>query len=87
LHNGYINIFFKSGILGVIIYVLLLLILYLKVNIKTQNQQKRFTYNLIGGLAVHYLFTTLIVTGIYNLSEFYVFILGVLLYHSKEKEN
>lgn len=87
LHNGYINIFFKSGILGVIIYILLLLILYLKVNIKTQNLQTRFIYNLIGGLSIHYLFTTLIVTGMYNLSEFYVFILGVLLYHSKEKEN
>ncbi len=87
LHNGYVNIFFKCGILGVILYLILLLLLYLRVNIKTKNPQKKIIYNLIGGLAIHYLFTTLIVTGIYNLSEFYVLILGALLYFSDYNEN
>lgn len=86
LHNGYVNIFFKSGILGVILYLMLLLLLYLKVNIKTQNIQTKLVSNLIGGLAVHYLFTTLIVTGMYNLSESYVFILGALLYYTTKNK-
>ncbi|MHB0755915.1 O-antigen ligase family protein [Polaribacter sp. M15] len=86
LHNGYINIFFKSGILGVLLYLMLLLLLYLYANIKTKNTQKKITYNLIGGLAIHYLFTTLIVTGMYNLREFYVLILGALLHYSIEEK-
>lgn len=86
LHNGYINIFFKSGILGVLLYLILLLYLYLFSNLKTNYPQKKIVHNLIGGLAIHYLFTTLIVTGMYNLNEFYVLILGILLYYSKQKD-
>ena len=85
LHNGYINIFLKSGFIGVLLYIMLLVYLYLT-KTKNKNKQMRFTCNVVSGLAVHYLFTSLIVTGIYNLSESYAFILGVFLYHTT-KEN
>lgn len=85
LHNGYVNIFFKSGILGLLLYLIMLLLLYLFSYIKTNNSQVKVISNLIGGFAVHYFFTTLIITGMYNHKEFYVIILGTLLYFRLEK--
>lgn len=88
LHNGYATIYYKTGIVGVVLYFLFLLSLYLFSYLKTNNELKRNVQNLIGGFAIHYLFTTLIVTGIYNVSETYTLILGMLLYYgSKLEEN
>lgn len=86
LHNGYITILFKSGILGLIFYFLVLLILYLFCFNNHENETKKMFFNLISGLSIHYLFTTLIVTGIYNNKEPYVLIVGFLLYFSLQKE-
>lgn len=86
LHNGYVNLLFKSGIIGLIIYFLLLISLYLFCYKKDENENKKIFSNLVAGLSIHYLFTTLIVTGIYNISEPFVFILGFLLYYSLQNE-
>ena len=86
LHNGYVTIYYKSGIIGIILYLLFILYLYLFSYFKTKNNQKKIILNLIGGLAIHYLFTTLIVTGIYNISETYSLILGMLLYYRNSSE-
>jgi hypothetical protein len=86
LHNGYVNLLFKSGVLGLILYLFLLFSLYLFCYNKEENKNKKIFFNLIAGLSIHYLFTTLIVTGIYNNMEPFVFILGILLYFSVSKE-
>lgn len=86
LHNGYITILFKSGILGLIFYFLVLIILYLFCFNNHENEVKKMFFNLISGLSIHYLFTTLIVTGIYNNKEPFVLIVGFLLYFSLQKE-
>ncbi|MCI2228621.1 hypothetical protein MC378_05535 [Polaribacter sp. MSW13] len=86
LHNGYVNLIFKSGVLGLLLYLLLLLTLYLYCYKKEENSHKKMAINLIAGLSLHYLFTTLIVTGMYNKMEPYVFVLGILLYFSSGKE-
>lgn len=88
LHNGYVTIYYKTGIVGVVLYLIFLSLIYRFSYFKTNNNQKKIVLNLIGGLAVHFLFTTLIVTGIYNVSESYTLILGMLLYLShKLQEN
>lgn len=86
LHNGYVNIFFKSGLLGLVLYFLLLLLMYLYSRVQTNNLETKLVTNLIGGLAVYYFFTTLIITGIYNKADIYVFVLGILLYFSNNKQ-
>lgn len=86
LHNGYVTIYYKAGMVGVILYLGFLLSLYLFSYNKTDNNLKRIVNNMIGGLAIHYLFTTLIVTGIYNISETYTLILGMLLYFGHQLE-
>lgn len=86
LHNGYVTIFFKTGFFGLLFYLVFLLALYLYSYKKTDFIQKRVIYNLIGGIAVYYVFTTLIITGIYNVMDIYTFILGILLYFSIDVE-
>lgn len=85
LHNGYVHIYFKSGVVGLFLYLLLLFSLYLFSYSKSKDNQKKIVSNLIGGLAVHFLFTSLIVTGMYNIMELYVFILGILFYFKSAK--
>lgn len=79
LHNGYIFIFYKTGILGLIFYFVFLANLYLKNYSKTNNQQVFFVNRLIVSVAVFYFFTSLIITGIYIPIDAVVFILGGLL--------
>jgi hypothetical protein len=83
LHNGYVTILYKSGLVGLLFYLCILLSLYLFCYIKHVSIKSTIANNLISGLAIHFLFTTLIVTGMFNIMEPYTFILGMLLFYSK----
>ncbi|BAO75579.1 O-antigen ligase family protein [Winogradskyella sp. PG-2] len=80
LHNGYSYISFKSGFLGLLAFLLFLLILYMRVYIKSNNLKVIITNNLLSGIAIYYMFTTLIVSGIYNPRDFGGIIVGGLLF-------
>jgi len=82
LHNGYTFIMYKSGILGLIFYLLFLLVIYLQVYKSNDNFKAIIINNLLSGIAVYYVFTTLIVTGIYNPRDFGGIFLGAFLYLS-----
>jgi hypothetical protein len=83
LHNGYAFIIYKSGIIGLIFYLLFLLYLYMISYQKGLNEKQIFLNNLISGFAVYYTFTTLIISGIYNYGEVMAIILGSLIYLSR----
>ncbi|NOZ46616.1 MAG: hypothetical protein GXO79_07510 [Chlorobi bacterium] len=80
LHNGYLYIMYKTGFLGLIFYFLFLLFVYLHVYNKSNDSKAIIINSLLSGIAIHYMFTTLIVTGIYNPRDFGGIILGALLY-------
>ena len=63
LHNGYVTILYKSGLIGLLFYLCILLSLYLFCYIKHVSIKSTIANNIISGLAIHFLFTTLIVTG------------------------
>jgi hypothetical protein len=75
LHNGYIYILYKTGILGMIVYLSFLIGLYKKIYI-----ERAMIPIFISGIGLAYLFTTLTITGIYNTSDTMIFILGALLF-------
>ena len=80
LHNGYFNVLFKTGLIGFFFYLSFLLLLYIqsyKNKISTDEQVVR---NFISALGLYFIFTSLIITGIYNLEENYTFILGGFLF-------
>ena len=80
LHNGYFNVLFKTGLIGLFFYMSFLLLLYVqsyKNKISTDEQVIR---NFISALGLYFIFTSLIITRIYNLEENYTFILGGFLF-------
>lgn len=75
LHNGYVYILYKTGIIGIIIYMIFLIRLY-----KTIYSNKNMASIFISAIGLIFIFTTLTITGIYNSRDIIVFILGALLF-------
>ncbi len=79
LHNGYAMVYYKSGIIGLMFYFLFLLNLYLY-TFYTKNKKRDIPINnLIAAIGIYLFFSTLIIAGVYNLNEIYLFALGGLL--------
>lgn len=86
LHNGYIFVFYKTGIIGILFYLLFLINLYLRVYFINENKQVMFFKILISTLGIYFLFTSIIITGIYIPKDAILFILGgALFYENKVK--
>jgi len=75
LHNGYIYVLYKTGIVGLLIYLFLVIRWYRFIYIR-----KGFITILISGIAIIYLFSTITITGLYNGRDIIIFILGALLH-------
>lgn len=80
LHNGYIFILYKTGILGLIFYLLFLLNLYFQAYRKTESLEIKNFSNLVSATSLYLIFSSLIITGLYNLQEETAMILGVFLF-------
>lgn len=81
LHNGYVYILYKNGIVGLLFYISFLFGIY-----KYIYKKNTFETVFISALGLFYFFTTLTITGLYNTNDTTVFVLGALLYYS-EKNN
>lgn len=79
LHNGYVYILYKTGIIGLLIYISFLTKLYKKI----YNQFDMVSV-FISAIGLIYFFTTLTITGIYNSNDTIIFILGALLFFSSQ---
>ena len=73
-HNGYMYIFYKTGIVG-----LLLLLYFLKKLHSYVYREYTFTNQFIGLTGMVFFFTTLTITGIYNPKDVIIIILGGLI--------
>ncbi|WP_298305132.1 O-antigen ligase family protein [Flavobacterium sp.] len=71
LHNGYPYVLYKTGIIGMLIYLGFLIRLYLYV-----YKTRTFSAILISSIALFYFFSTLTITGVYNFGDIVIFILG-----------
>lgn len=78
LHNGYVYILYKTGLFGLILYLIFLINLYKKI-----YAHKNITTYFISAIGLVFLFTTLTITGIYNARDIIVFILGALLFFER----
>lgn len=81
LHNGYVYVLYKTGIVGILLYLLVLGKWYKKI-----YRGMSFNNVAISATGIIFLITTLTITGIYNTRDIIVFILGGLLYFA-EKAN
>lgn len=80
LHNGYMYIFYKTGFIGLFIYLFILLRWYLLIYVYSN---KNFIIVLISGISIVYLFSTLTITGMYNNKDIFILIMGALLFYYK----
>lgn len=81
LHNGYMYIFYKTGIIGLIIALIFLFSLYNVINNK--KKRRSMTVIFISAIGLIFIFSTLTITGIYNSRDIIIFLLGALLYFYK----
>jgi hypothetical protein len=79
LHNGYAFVLYKTGIIGICIYLTFLYLLYIRMY---HYQDVGTIY--ISAIGLVFLFTTLTITGIYNTKDVIVFILGAMLFFQKK---
>lgn len=84
IHNGYVFVLYKIGFTGLILYFLFLINLYLKIYNKKSSKELYFANRIIVSISVFYVFTSLIITGIYIPIDAVVFILGGLLAVEKD---
>ncbi len=80
IHNGYIYIFFKTGAIGLLIYMVFLVSLYFQSYKKSLSINEAALRNIISSFGVYYFVSSFVITGIYNLEEPSTFILGSLLF-------
>ena len=75
LHNGYVYILYKIGIVGILLYLYFLFLLYVKIYF-----DRRFITTFISTIGVCFLFSTLVTVGINNSNDTLIFLLGALLF-------
>ena len=81
LHNGYVYVLYKTGIIGLVLYLYFLYILYIKIYF-----ERRFSNVFISAIAMCFLFSTLVTVGINNNNDTIIIILGALIFFY-EKNN
>lgn len=79
LHNGYVYILYKLGVIGVFFYVFFLINNYIKI-----YGSPIFENIFISAIAIFFLFTTLTITGVFNSNDTIIFLLGAM-YSSKNE--
>jgi len=80
LHNGYVYLIFKTGFMGLFLYIIFLGYLYIQSYNKNKFKNENVIRNLISGIGLFFIFTSLITTGIFNSNEIYTFLLGGFLF-------
>ncbi|MBS4040335.1 MAG: O-antigen ligase family protein [Flavobacteriales bacterium] len=81
LHNGFIYLLYKTGLIGLLMYLIFLIKLYWEIN------RKKLTINevLISAIGLFYLFSTLTITGLYNGKDSISILLSAFLFLKSEK--
>ncbi len=80
LHNGYVYVLFKTGFIGLFFYIIFLGYTYIQSYKRNKPRNEIVIRNLISGIGLFFIFTSLITTGIFNANELYTFFLGGFLF-------
>jgi hypothetical protein len=82
LHNGYVYVLYKTGIIGLLLYLSFLYSLYNRRLVKGNSALNR-TNNIIIAIGLFYAFSTLVIAGIYNPNDILMFVLGSFIYEGE----
>lgn len=81
LHNGFMYILYKTGFIGLLLYIVFLFQLYWNINKNQLNLVGVF----ISTIGLFYFFSTLTISGIFNGKDNIVILLGALLFLKNQK--
>lgn len=81
LHNGYIYVLYKTGVIGLFVYLYFIFMVYKEIYKRTDFQT---VY--ISSIGLIFFITSLTITGLYNNRDIFVFILGALFVIKLEKK-
>ena len=84
LHNGYVFIFYKTGIFGLLLYLSFLVLLYLKIYANNKNAVAILFAKIISSIGLFYFISTLIITGLYISKDIVIFMLGGALFFNNQ---
>lgn len=81
LHNGYVFVLYKTGFIGLLLYLTFLVGLYRRNYDRVTDSDLKFFKILVATIGAYFFFTSLIITGIYIPQDSILFILGGALFH------
>lgn len=79
LHNGYLYILYKTGIIGIFFYLFFLISLYNKI-----YNNRNFVTVFISLIGLSYIVTTIVTVGINNSNDALMIVLGALLFFDEK---
>ncbi|MGS2725685.1 O-antigen ligase family protein [Psychroserpens sp. BH13MA-6] len=79
IHNGYVFIFFKAGIIGFLLLLIWLTYLYSYIYKKAKIKESKLFNRAISGLGLYLFFSSLVITGIYNVETIPALLLGLMI--------
>ncbi len=80
LHNGYVYVFYKTGAIGLLLYLYFLWRLF-----NMPRPEFRWSSITLSGIGLSFFFTTLIITGLFNPRDIMVFIVGAYFYFNEKQ--
>ena len=79
LHNGYIYVLFKTGIIGLFFYIVFFLNLFLKFNKKYNDVSLNSISSIVLALVIFFALSSFVISGIYNQSDLIALLFGGFL--------
>jgi O-antigen ligase len=66
LHNGYVYVLYKTGFIGLLIYILFFVFIIVPFN---STKEMLPSYNILVGIVTFYIISSFVISGLYNLSD------------------
>ncbi|MCO4820742.1 MAG: hypothetical protein KC469_01650 [Flavobacteriaceae bacterium] len=84
IHNGFVYVLFKTGIVGLVLYLIFLSNLFLKYNRVYSNRELNAATSISLAVVIFYMLSSFVITGIYNQGDLISLILGGMMWIQKE---
>ncbi len=79
IHNGFVNVIFKTGTLGLLCYCLFIAYIFFTHQRFRTNDRNILFNKLILATSIYMLFNSFVITGFYRPGEFSIFLYGILV--------
>lgn len=83
LHNGYIYVMFKTGLLGLFLYLFFYLRLFLRFNVQFLDKDLNAINSIALAIVIFFVITSFVITGIYNQGDLISLIFGGVIWFQR----